>query len=270
MRRRYLAVVPMWVLALGLGCVDEQGSVFIDYILKIETGPCTVTEASPQLFQGSLDIGGLPDEAKGSNGALRVTTNLPATVTTSSISEQRTKSPNYPNYGPVDSNVIVFHDVEVYFTDSRGEPIDILGITADKPRRTPVGGSVYNTNTQLGEKSVVLAPLVTEEEAVELQLLNNPDLAGREELAALANDPTNRFRINAHARVLGRTTGGAEVVSAEFSYPIDLCQRCLAKVGVPPGQTDCPPGTTLQFGQVCTPGQDEFTSACVVPAGGTP
>lgn len=264
MKKRYLPIIPLLGLSFT-SCIEEQGAVFIEGITPVDYAECSVDPAAPtRQFQGLLDIGGLPDEVNSYNGAAVVTTNLPSTLDTTRLTQERQLSPNYPNYGSADTNVIIFNSARVYFTDERNQPLRVAGVgpETDAQRETALGGSVYNVQTNLSTSSVVLAPLITKEEATSLQLLDSPDLAGIPELAALANDPTNRFRIIAHVRVVGRTTGGAEVVSQEFSYPIDLCQRCLANVGVPPGQTECPAGQTLQIVQQCTPGQDAPTSFC--------
>lgn len=56
-------------------------------------------------------------------------------------------------------------------------------------------------------------------------------------------------------KAIGRTAGGAEVVSDEFIYPIQLCSGCLvACLMDDEGMPICLPS--------CTPGQDEVHVAC--------
>lgn len=262
-RRSFLSFGLVAALGLG-GCLDSTGAVFIEYVAAVDQESCEVQD-DVRFFQGTLDIGALPEEANSYEAPLVATTNLPATVSQITIQQDRTRSPNYPSYGASDSSIIVFRFVEVYFTDDRGEPLPVAGVTPEAPRRTQLGAAVYNLQATLGNKASLLATLLTRAEARSLQLLDNQQLAGLGDLAALANDPQNRFRLNANVRVLGETTGGAEIVSQEFSFPIELCQRCLARVGMAPGQTECPPGQVLLVNPVCSPGQDVPTSICTVP-----
>lgn len=254
----------LWTLPLlgttSVSCIEEQSAVFIEAVVPLDDN-CSPA-LNDQKFQGLLDIGGLPNEASDYDGALLVTSNLPATVNTQVVQQDRTLAPNYPNYGVADTNSVILRSAMVYFTDARGEPLVVEGVTPESPRETPIGAAVYNIQTNFPTSAVAQAPLITQTEARALQTANTPALAQIPELVALESDPTNRFRINANVRLSGRTSGGMDLVSREFSFPIELCRRCLSRVGMPAGQDQCEPGTNLAVFDVCAPGQDDITSAC--------
>jgi hypothetical protein len=66
-------------------------------------------------------------------------------------------------------------------------------------------------------------------------------------------------RVIAVIRAVGVTTGGAELVSNEFIFPIDICEGCLfACVLDRMGEPQCEPA--------CRAGQDELTISCFATA----
>jgi hypothetical protein len=225
--------MPVGALFLFSGCVEEQGSIFVERVATYNEETCVATTTDPAKPSGSLDLGVGEEELYGYDAPLVVTTNLPSTVNQQTIQEQRQQSPNYPNYGPGDSSVINFTSVRVYFTDTQGDVLDVGGITADNPRETAVGGVVYNTQTALGQQALLLAPLISQEETRVFRNRETTNLAGQDGLSRLEFDPDNRFRVLANVQVIGTTTGGAQIVSPEYTFPIDLCKRCLTRVGIP-------------------------------------
>lgn len=258
--------MPLGALILLTGCVEEQGSIFVERVAAYDDSSCVATTGGPAQPSGRLDLGFGDEELYGYDASLVVTTNLPSTVNQQTIQEQRQLSPNYPNYGPGDSSVINFTAIRVYFTDTAGNELDVAGITRDNPRETAVGGVVYNTQTTLGQQALLLAPLVTQEETRILRNRESTDLAALDGLSRLEFDPDNQFRLLANVQVVGASTGGAEIVSPAFTFPIDLCKRCLTRVGVPEGEQDCPPGQELSQVKECFIGQDSVSTACVAAA----
>ena len=116
----------------GLACAPpEQGSVFIEGVLPVDPGTCAAKATSgavPKTFLAStvLDIGTEGgDDGNSLTVPVQATTNLPATFSGQDIQDDKTKSPNYPDYGSSDSNVITFTNSEVFFStdaDRDGEP----------------------------------------------------------------------------------------------------------------------------------------------------
>lgn len=223
------------VVALGLGCAPpEQGSVFIEGVLPV--GPDCSAKATAgavaKAFVASttLDIGTEGgDDGNSLTIAVQATTNLPATISGTDVTEDRQKSPNYPDYGSVDNNVITFTNSEVFFStdaDRDGEPAltqEGLPTTDANSRVTGLGGTVFNTQTTLSNASALFVTAATQEDAENLK----KDKFVR---AALGGDPTKRVRILANIRVLGRTTGSSGVRSPPFPFPVDLCEGCLTAV----------------------------------------
>ncbi len=257
---QHTLLIAISAAALASGCVEEQGSMFISGALPVTSQDNCVANPAGNLYLagGILDLG-LGGRAPGDyTVALEVTTNLPATFTTQDVTESDQDSPNYPNYGNADTNVIIFEELEVYFVDERGQPIPQL------PQETPdtghrfsvIGGSVFNQQTTLNAKAALFAPLLTNEEA---ELLASVQLTQE-----LSGAPDARVTIFARVRVSGRTTGASTVRSPEFTFPIELCRGCLFRVGADENG-DCPAGTTLTPAEdpPCFEGQDAPSAFCL-------
>jgi hypothetical protein len=258
-------LIALGALALGSACVEQQGSVFISGALPVEPPQCTALPAG-QVYQSSglLDIGRTGQDGFGYTIALQVTTNLPATTNTQTLQESRIGNPNYPNYGNADSNVVVFESVEVYFADENDQPVPTLPSepgSAIAPRRSLVGGSVFNIQTTLNARASLFAPLVTAEEAVRLQAIA---LTTR-----LDNNPDGRVTLIGRIRLAGRTTGGGNVESPWFSFPLQLCKGCLVGRGTTDnGETCRDANLELQLvdpPESCFFGQDGVGTACLPP-----
>lgn len=260
-------------VTLWTGCVPEQSTVYIERVAKVDPTSCVATTTSDALPFGILDLGFGEDELPVYDAPLVVTTNLPTSVNTQTIQEGRQRSPNYPSYGPADSSIVTFESVSVYFTNTNGEvlPLEFLDqgnrkVTDETPRVTQVGGVVYNSQTNLGQQGLLMAPLISQEEARQFRNRESVALQNEQGLANLRDTPNNRFRVIANVQVRGRTSGGAELLSHEYSFPIELCIRCLVRVGIPADQENCPFGEELVSTDACLVGQDEVSSTCLAVA----
>lgn len=256
---QHTLLIAISAAALASGCVEEQGSIFISGALPVTSDDGCVADPAGNLYSASglLDLG-IDGRAPGDyTVALEVTTNLPATFTTQDVTEAEQESPNYPNYGNADTNVVIFEEMEVYFVDERGEAIPQLpSETPDTSHRVSViGGSVFNQQTTLNAKAALFAPLLTNEEA---ELLSSVQLTQE-----LSGNPDARVTIFARVRINGRTTGASTVRSPEFTYPLELCRGCLFRFGAD-ADGNCPAGTTLTPAEEppCFEGQDAPSAIC--------
>lgn len=211
---------------LGPACAGpENATAFIEGILPIPPDTCTVS-ASSQVFSSRslLDIGTGAGEANSLVLAPRVVINLPNTFQARDQSESRQSSPNYPNYGYADNNTINFTSAEVFLSTDQDRPdgAELAGTglptDTDSARRIGVGGTVYNTQSQLNSASVIITTAITSEDAETLQGVSFVT-------DALATSGIARVLVN--LRLTGFTTGNAEVRTPPFVYPVDLCQGCL-------------------------------------------
>lgn len=212
--------------AAGAGCVPpENPGAFIEGILPIS--PAKSCEVSPNdnlIATSRLDIGVGANNANALVLAARVVTNLPNTFNSSDQAESRTRSPNYPDYGNANTNIINFQAAEAYFTTdadrSDGAKLEgfDLATDPDSPRRTGIGGTLYNSQTQLNTAAAIIATAITTDDAVILQGI--PYVT--DNIAA-----SGQARILLNLRLSGVTSGGAEMRTPAFTFPVDLCAGCL-------------------------------------------
>lgn len=249
-------LMALGTVTLGSGCVQEQGAMFISGALPVDPPDCSA-QAGGNEYRGigTLDLGDDGALANDYTVALEVTTNLPATFNTQDLQRSEISTPNYPDYGNADTNVIFFQGLEVYFQDEDGADLPQLP-TQGAPRESAVGGSVFNRQTTLNAQAAVFAPLLT---SLEAQRLANIAFT-----APLVGNPDARARLVARVRMIGRTTGGSTVRSPEFSFPLEVCRGCLYALGAD-ANGDCPAGTNLEPQEFCFEGQDLPVAACVVP-----
>jgi hypothetical protein len=260
--RLVLSLLPAAAL-LAAGCEPpEQGSIFIQGARVAKPPECTVQAAAQGPFRSLslLDIGTTPETANDLVLPVQVVTNLPATFSTSDVSQDRTRSPNYTNYGAADNNVITFTSAEAFLTtdaDRDGEPAlseEGLPTSDSNARVTSVGGTVFNTQTSLNSMQILFINAITAEDAALLQ----QDKFVSE---ALGGDPTKTVQVNVTIRVEGVTTGNAAVRSPPFPYQVQLCQGCLSTF-----VTDCDAATAGDQpavpAEVCNPGQDDPLFTC--------
>jgi hypothetical protein len=259
------------VVATSTACVEENAAIYLTGVLPVRAPACSA-QAGGGVYHaiGALDIGSNgAQDANPYTAAIEVATNLPATFSTQELSQEQSRQPNYPNYGNADANVFIFDAVDVFFEQDsfeNGQPVPLDGNvlpTRANPRRTSIGGSLYNEQTGLNAQTPVFVPLVTPDEAVRMQNIAYT--------LNLSGNPDATARITAKVRVVGHTLGGATEISPWFGYPIELCVHCLSNVGWE-GEIDANGNKTCpiagEFVQPvvgspgCFEGQDFVTSAC--------
>jgi hypothetical protein len=258
-------------ILVGLsGCVQDDGGVFIESALAIDpTAKCVVNAKSGlALPAGLFDVS---SPVRGYQAALKVRTNLPATFTNTDVTQSRTQQPNYPNYGAIDNNVIVFKSASVEFTTvTDAETAAALTATGKftcdqsntcvaKGSEALTSGSVFNVNTALSTESVVFMEAIT---AAEASLF-------AEALEDVLSTSQARQRIIAEIRVEGTTTGSGElrpVSSFPFPFAIDLCRGCLNPDNEFCAELPAPGGVEGESRPLnsagCFVGQEFPTSAC--------
>jgi hypothetical protein len=156
---------------------------------------------------------------------LKVATNLPSTFSSQNVGEDRTRSPNFPNYGNVDQNIITFQQSEVFFStdEDRGEQVQ-LGQVAGTPvnaksvRLSAVAGTLFNEQTQLLGEAAIFTTGISRADAVLLQ--GEPFVAN-----AIAAGGSARIILN--MRLIGLTTGNSKIETPLFPFPVQLCAGCL-------------------------------------------
>ncbi|MBM4280777.1 MAG: hypothetical protein FJ137_08460 [Deltaproteobacteria bacterium] len=265
---------PMLVSALSVfagvaGCVQDDGSVFIEGALPIEpSSACVVNAKSITLLaSGVYDV--LNAQA-GYTVALKVRTNLPATFTNVDVTQGRTVSPNFPNYGPTDNNVVVLQSASVNFsfvTDAETATGAAENFTCDAATNecereglSPlISGSVFNQNTALSSESAVFVQAISAAEAALFA----------ETFGGVLTNSAARQRVVAELRVQGVTTGGGElrpVSSFPFPFAIDLCSGCLTPDNEFCEALPTAPGVVGRSSslnaQVCIEGQDRRSAEC--------
>jgi hypothetical protein len=146
-----------------------------------------------------------------------------------------------------DAKDVTFDTVEVYFSTDVDREGD-LALQGPPAFNTPVNPQTARV-TAIGATSannVVLAPVITREDAAELQ--GQPFVANQ-----LDGNPNGRSRIIANITVTGKTSGGADVRTNALPLPIELCRGCLVPV--------CDAGQTIAASG-CRLGQDNGVGVC--------
>jgi hypothetical protein len=247
-------------------CQANDEAIFIEGVLPPDKD-CLVSSAGLVFLpSGAYDLGGAQS---GYTAALKVRTNLPSTFKNSDVGV----SPNYPNYGPVDNNIVIFDSAEVEYelqTDaatgvllaqnSNGQLSCDAGVCTIGPRTVTASGTVFNSQTNLNTASLVATELIPLDLAERLKNLND-NLGANGPLAA----PGGRLKLIATVSVVGSTTGSGEirkVKSFPLPYPIDLCVGCLVAT-----EEFCTPFnavavTNPSTDKICSVGQDQVVSAC--------
>lgn len=254
-------VIGLAIVALPLvACApDQQASAIIEGVLGLDSGTCTANAGSKTFLSSStLDIG----TPRSLTVALKVRTNLPSTFSTQNVTEDRTRSPNYPVYGGVDNNILTFESSEVFYTtdsDAENAPAlsDPLPLSDDRPEVSGVSGVGFNEQTQLLTPSVVFASVISQENAE--ALADDPFVS---EILGSGEPNGSRARIFLNIRIVGNTTGGAEIRTPAFPFPVDLCRECLT---APPDCGEDATGAAIEpvpNPKVCTEGQDIPSFVC--------
>jgi hypothetical protein len=257
--------------------VDTDESIFIEGVLP-PNDECKVS-AGDIVFQpsGVYDIGGA---RSGYDAALKVRTNLPSTFSSGDVGQSKTQSPNFPNYGPVDNNVVIFESAVVEYeiqtdaatgdalqaaSESVGQNLTCTdGVCTIKAQTVTATGTVFNTQTNLNAASIATAELVP------LSLANAlNDIVVEAGSATPLASPGGRLRLIATVSIVSSTTGNGDlrkIKSFPLPYPIDLCRGCLL-----PSEELCEEFTAIPFGAVdadgeplltCRPGQDVPSAGC--------
>jgi hypothetical protein len=243
----------------GCNPPPEQGTAFIEGVLAIEAPECVVN-ANDQVFVASntLDVGFDPNgtDANSLILPLKVRTNLPSTFSTQTLQQDQTRSPNFPTYGNVDTNIITFTTSEVFYTTDadRDDQLQLQNdgtpLNDNTARRVGVSGVAFNEQTQLLSESVIFATGISQEDAAALAA--EPFVAER-----LVN-ANSRVRVIVNIRLEGTTTGNSVVQTQLFPFGVDLCRGCLVNPDL-----ECPVGEVpTQVG--CFRGQD-FPLVCAAP-----
>lgn len=259
--------------------VDTEESIFIEGVLPPDD-KCTVS-ATSIVFQpsGIYDIGG--GARSGYDAALKVRTNLPSTFSNIDVTQSKTQSPNYPNYGPVDNNVVIFESAIVEYeiqtdaatgdalqaaSDAVGQNLTCKdGVCTIKEQTVTATGTVFNTQTNLNTPSIATAELLPLSVANALNAI--VEAAGP---ATPLASPGGRLQLIATVSIVGSTTGNGDlrkIKSFPLPYPIDLCRGCLV-----PTDDICDEFDAIAFGAVdsttgdpllsCRPGQDVPSAFC--------
>ncbi len=227
---RSLALAALATAAISAGCdpPPEQGTAFVEGVLGLEAPDCLVN-ANDQVFVAGalLDVGFDPNGADANSLILplKVRTNLPSTFSTQTLTSDQTRSPNYPTYGNVDTNIITFTTSEIFYsTDAdRGDELQLQNpgtpLNDNTARRIGVSGVAFNEQTQLLSESVVFTTGIAKEDAAALAA--EPFIAD-----GLVN-AESRVRVIVNIRLEGTTTGNAIVRTPLFPFGVDLCRGCL-------------------------------------------
>jgi hypothetical protein len=261
-----LALTASLAAGLATGCVNEDISLFVQGAQLIDPQEgCLVDPANDVFFSGArLDL----LNPTSYTAALIVVTNLPATFNNQEVTQGQQQSPNFPDYGGVDNNVVIIDSAATKFSFVLGEDdaanvdgnvnCNAAGECALQDALTPASSTVFNTQTQLNSEAVVFAEVIP---AATAQVL-------ADNLAGVLEFPSQTVRVTANVQLKGTTTGNGalrELTTIAFPLQIDVCRGCLAPdagfcdqfganvVGV--GGEDGP--------SACFAGQDFPLAACV-------
>ncbi len=244
---------------IGTGCYETDGQLYINHTTPLsgaQQPSCAIQSIDNVQVGGLIDIGSVGVTY---TNVLKVSTNLPANITTTTLNEARETSPNYPNsYGVGESSIVLLDTISVYLTDSAGEPLDgVPGV--NNPRITAVGGALQNVQGTLAGATALAVQSVSVEDAVALRQEN-----------ALANgqlevDANARETIVAHMQVTANTAGGGFLRSQIYSFPLQVCIGCLVAIGGNGGQCNGGQDAPILHPDANTcvpPGQDLAYSVC--------
>jgi hypothetical protein len=273
------------VAGLSAACMEEDAAMFIEGVLPLVPEACEV-QSTQTIFStcGLLDL----RVGRGYTANLKVRTNLPATFNNQDVQQSRSQSPNFPNYGAVDNNVVIFETAEVTFTlqsdadtvlDLAAAAAQVDGgsslacsggtCTSSQPEVIPAGGTAFNQQTSLNREALVTTELLSSSTAQTLLAVYEKAIVLQ---AAAVDDrrfldvPGETQRLNVEVVLVGRTTGSQNlrlVRSAPFPFGIDICRGCLEPdAGFCRGFGDNVVLLPDPDAAVCIPGQDFASAKC--------
>jgi hypothetical protein len=269
---RLFVASSLVALALVLSsCVEWIGAQGTLVVADVKSFPASIQEDCIIGTDSIRSTGGVWDVSffQGYTMALTVMTNLPATTSTAEVQSDNQRSPNFPYYGNADANIVVLDGVEVFVEDSAGgdldplpsgevtfqdtgNPIDLVPDNGNPDYRT-ASGIVFNTQTSLGAQDVVFVEALRAEVAESI-------FDGGDQFAPLTARIEDEGILSTfvNVRVFGYTSGGGQVRSNIFTYPVDMCIGCLQPVA-----PVCEAPNRIVLGNPCTPpGQDAPTLCC--------
>jgi hypothetical protein len=250
--------LPLTALVSGLvfanGCVKEDAAMFIEGALPLLPTDCEVS-AADQVFlpSGTLDL----SSGRGYASFLKVRTNLPATFNSADLAG----SPSYPDYGPVDNNVVIFESAAVDLSlQGSQDALDLFSTAAsgiDGARFTctagecstnpnddiaskevvPAAGTVFNVQTSLNQPQVIVteglsgnsAGILLDAFVEAAKLAGALNATGGIANAAIARDlnllalPGQTQRVNVNISLTGTTTGSGDLRPVtSFVFPFGI------------------------------------------------
>ncbi|HVU04012.1 MAG TPA: hypothetical protein VHE30_19770 [Polyangiaceae bacterium] len=215
------------------GCVENESTLFVHGVLLAKPPDCIVTPDPGQLTLGSgvLDIA----LARSYRAALLVGNQFAPRGAKTQLKTETTR--------------VILTGAEVTLTDSA------TGEVFNCPSQPNCGQySVYGSGFADSSRSedpgwgIVFAQLV-------------PNAVG-EAIAAdtgnpILSDRTKTIGLVATIKVFGRSLGGKDVESGDFSFPIDVCNRCLIDYSHADTAGACLTPTGFEGDKICQPGQDQ-------------
>ena len=244
-------------LVASAGCYETDGQIYIRHttpITQAQPPDCSINDGDTVQLGGLLDIGGVGSSY---TNIISVATNLPANITSTTLTQSTQRSPSTPNYGTGENNAVFFDSYEVFLTDANGEALNgVPGPT--NPRVTEVGGGIQNVQTQLAQNTLLSILSITPQEAAAL-------LQENVELTAGLNGGNGRETVVINIKINAQSSGGGFLRSQVYSFPLQICDGCLIAIGGA-GQGQCLGGVEplpAPTANSCVPqGQDVAVSVC--------
>ncbi|MEN9577025.1 MAG: hypothetical protein RJA70_34 [Pseudomonadota bacterium] len=188
----HLAIASVLALATST-CADNNTSIYVEAVLLLSPPSCEVTAdpGSTQLLRGTLDVAFL----RSYEAALLVANQL----TPRGDKEQLR----------AETQGIQLRGAEVQLSTADGALLDEFSV--------PTGGFVHPSDSQAPGYGTALVTVI-------------PPARGQAFFEALSAGARGEVRtVVASVRVFGETSGGIEVTSGAFTFPIDVCFGCLVE-----------------------------------------
>lgn len=185
-----VAVASILALATST-CADNNTSVYVEAVLALTPPSCEVTAdpGAPQLLRGVLDVAFL----RSYEAAVLVANQL---TPRGEKDQLRTETQG-----------IQLRGAEVELTTADGAALEEFSV--------PAGGFVHPSDSQAPGYGTAVVTMI-------------PPSRGQALFDALSGGRRGDIRtVIASVRVFGETSGGVEVTSGAFSFPIDVCFGCL-------------------------------------------